>query len=52
MLHTNLGRALIAEAAIEAAVAAMRNAVALEFDLASARRGERDDIVRGLLCEH
>ena len=29
----------------------MREAVALEFDLARARRGDRDDIVRGLLCE-
>jgi L-seryl-tRNA(Ser) seleniumtransferase len=51
ILHTNLGRALIADQAIEAAVAAMRGAVALEFDLDRARRGERDDIVRGLLCE-
>jgi L-seryl-tRNA(Ser) seleniumtransferase len=51
VLHTNLGRAVIAEAAIEAAVAAMRSAVALEFDLESGRRGERDDHVRALLCE-
>src|SRR5262249_18189137 len=51
VLHTNLGRALIAEAAIDAAVAAMRSAVALEFDIASGRRGERDDHVRELLCE-
>ena len=51
VLHTNLGRALVAEPAIEAAVAAMRNAVALEFELASGRRGDRDDVLRALLCE-
>ena len=51
VLHTNLGRAPIADQAIEAAVAAMRHAVALEFDLAGGRRGERDDVVRGLLRE-
>ncbi|WP_430389943.1 L-seryl-tRNA(Sec) selenium transferase [Dyella sp. 20L07] len=51
VLHTNLGRAVLAEAAIEAAVDAMRHAVALEYDLESGERGERDDHLRSLLCE-
>ncbi|MBN9081826.1 MAG: L-seryl-tRNA(Sec) selenium transferase [Rhizobiales bacterium 62-17] len=51
VLHTNLGRALIADVAIEAAVQAMRNAVSLEFDVDDGKRGERDDHVRALLCE-
>jgi len=51
VLHTNLGRALLAEPAIAAAIAAMSGAATLEYDVATGGRGERDDHVRGLLRE-
>lgn len=51
VLHTNLGRAILAEEAMAAATAAMAAPIALEYDLGTGGRGQRDDHLRGLLCE-
>jgi L-seryl-tRNA(Ser) seleniumtransferase len=51
VIHTNLGRSLLADEAIEAVAQAMRSYAALEYDLAGGERGDRDTIVEGLLCE-
>ena len=51
VLHTNLGRAVLADAAVAAATDAMREALALEFNLEDGKRGERDTLLRDLLRE-
>lgn len=51
VLHTNLGRAVLADEAIAAVTQAMRHPTALEFSLDGGARGERDDHVRGLVRE-
>jgi L-seryl-tRNA(Ser) seleniumtransferase len=50
VLHTNLGRALQAQAAVEAVTQVMRSPVTLEYSLDGAGRGHRDRALADLLC--
>ncbi len=51
VLHTNLGRALLPETAVQAVARAMTAPVDLEFDISRGRRGDRDARVQALVCE-
>jgi L-seryl-tRNA(Ser) seleniumtransferase len=51
VLHTNLGRALLAQPAVDAVVSAMSSAVTLEYHLDGAGRGHRDRAIADLLCQ-
>ncbi len=49
VIHTNLGRALLAEPAMQHLIAMMAGPNNLEFDLATGGRGDRDNVVESLL---
>jgi L-seryl-tRNA(Ser) seleniumtransferase len=51
VIHSNLGRAPLAEQAIEQIAAVAREPSNLEYDLEAGARGERDAVVERLLCE-
>ena len=50
IIHTNLGRALLAEPALQHLLAMMGGPNNLEYDLDSGSRGDRDSVVEELLC--
>lgn len=50
VIHTNLGRAVLADAALQHLLTVMAAPNNLEYDLASGGRGDRDSIVEELLC--
>jgi L-seryl-tRNA(Ser) seleniumtransferase len=51
IIHTNLGRSCLAEAALEQILRAGRHYSNLEYDLEAGRRGSRQAHLEGVLCE-
>jgi L-seryl-tRNA(Ser) seleniumtransferase len=51
ILHTNLGRALLPQAAMEAVARVGASPVNLEYDLARGERGKREEMIESLLTD-
>jgi L-seryl-tRNA(Ser) seleniumtransferase len=50
ILHTNLGRAVLPQACIDAVIEVMSGPCNLEFDLQTGKRGERDAHIEDQIC--
>ncbi|MDB5878540.1 MAG: L-seryl-tRNA(Sec) selenium transferase, partial [Variovorax sp.] len=50
VIHTNLGRSVLADVALERLMTMMAAPNNLEYDLATGSRGDRDSLVEELLC--
>ena len=51
VLHSNLGRATLAESAVKAMSEVSSGASTLEYDIVEGKRGDRDSHIEAILCE-